>query len=90
MPCGPINGMADVFADPQVLQRGMRVPMPDAQAGCANLVGNPLHLSATPVAYRTAPPVLGAHTETVLRDMLGLEPQTLDELRRNGAIAVGS
>nr|WP_315844522.1 CaiB/BaiF CoA-transferase family protein [uncultured Achromobacter sp.] len=90
VPCGPINGMADVFADPQVLQRGMRVPMPDAQAGCANLVGNPLHLSATPVAYRTAPPVLGAHTETVLRDMLGLEPQTLDELRRNGAIAVGS
>ncbi|MGE8679711.1 MAG: CaiB/BaiF CoA transferase family protein [Achromobacter marplatensis] len=90
VPCGPINGMADVFADPQVLQRGMRVPMPDAQAGCTDLVGNPLHLSATPVAYRSAPPVLGAHTETVLRDMLGLEPQRLDELRRNGAIAVGS
>jgi crotonobetainyl-CoA:carnitine CoA-transferase CaiB-like acyl-CoA transferase len=90
VPCGPINGLADVFADPQVLQRGMRVPMPDAQPGCAELVGNPLHLSGTPVEYRSAPPVLGAHTEPVLRDMLGLEPAALAELRRNGAIATAS
>ncbi len=90
VPCGPINGLADVFADPQVLQRGMRVPMPGAQAGGAELVGNPLHLSATPVEYRSAPPVLGAHTEPVLREMLGLAPQALAELRRNGAIAGGS
>jgi crotonobetainyl-CoA:carnitine CoA-transferase CaiB-like acyl-CoA transferase len=89
VPCGPINGLAEVFADPQVLQRGMRVPMPDAQAGCADLVGNPLHLSATPVEYRSAPPVLGSHTEPVLREVLGLAPQALAELRRNGAIAVG-
>jgi len=89
VPCGPINGLAEVFADPQVLQRGMRVPMPGAQTDCADLVGNPLHLSATPVEYRSAPPVLGAHTEPVLREMLGLAPQALAELRRNGAIAVG-
>ncbi|MNT99265.1 formyl-coenzyme A transferase [compost metagenome] len=63
--------------------------MPDAQAGCADLVGNPLHLSATPVEYRSAPPVLGSHTEPVLREVLGLAPQALAELRRNGAIAVG-
>ncbi len=67
----------------------MRVPMPGAQTGCAELVGNPLHLSATPVEYRSAPPVLGAHTEPVLRDVLGLAPRALAELRRNGAIAVG-
>ncbi len=89
VPCGPINGLEQVFADPQVLQRGMRVPMPGAQTGCAELVGNPLHLSATPVEYRSAPPVLGAHTEPVLRDVLGLAPRALAELRRNGAIAVG-
>ncbi|MDQ6215953.1 CaiB/BaiF CoA transferase family protein [Achromobacter insolitus] len=88
VPCGPINGLAEVFADPQVLQRGMRVPMPNAQAGCADLVGNPLHLSATPVEYRSAPPVLGSHTEPVLREVLGLAPQALADLRRDGAIAV--
>ena len=74
VPCGPINTVADVFADPQVQARGMQIRVPHPQAGEIPLVASPLRLSATPVSYRRAPPGLGEQTEEVLRDWLGDEP----------------
>ncbi len=53
VPCSPINGMAEVFADPQVLHRNMKVPVPGAASDALVIVGSPLHLSETPVAYRS-------------------------------------
>jgi crotonobetainyl-CoA:carnitine CoA-transferase CaiB-like acyl-CoA transferase len=56
VPCGPINDLAAVFADPQVLHRGLRVDLPHAAGGSAPQVANPIRFSATPVGYRTRRP----------------------------------
>jgi crotonobetainyl-CoA:carnitine CoA-transferase CaiB-like acyl-CoA transferase len=85
VPCGPINDLADVFADPHVVERGMTVRLPHALSGSVDLVASPLKLSATPVDYRLAPPLLGEHTDAVLQE-LGLAPQEIDALRRAAAI----
>ncbi|WP_310460732.1 CaiB/BaiF CoA-transferase family protein [Sphaerotilus sp.] len=71
VPCGPINRLDAVFADPQVVARGLRVALPHPQAGTVPGVANPVRLSATPVVYRSAPPLLGQHTDEVLADWLG-------------------
>jgi len=73
VPCGPINRIDEVFADPQVVARGLRVELPHPVAGTVPGVANPIRLSATPVVYRSAPPVLGQHTEAVLADWLRAE-----------------
>lgn len=86
VPCGPINRIDEVFADPHVQARGMRVEMPHATAGTVPLVANPIRLSGSPVSYRLAPPQLAQHTDEVLRDWLGLQDQALDALRRNSVI----
>jgi crotonobetainyl-CoA:carnitine CoA-transferase CaiB-like acyl-CoA transferase len=74
VPCGPINRIDEVFADPQVRAKGLRVQMPHDRAGTVALVANPIRLSGSPVAYRHAPPALGAHTDEVLADWLGAAP----------------
>jgi crotonobetainyl-CoA:carnitine CoA-transferase CaiB-like acyl-CoA transferase len=89
VPCGPINDLAGVFADPQVQHRGIRVDLPHPQAGSAPGVASPLRLSATPVEYRNAPPLLGEHTEAVLRSLLCLDDATLAALARSGVIQQG-
>ena len=66
VPCGPINDLADVFADPQVQARGMTVDVAHPLAGSIRLVASPMKLSATPVRHDRAPPLLGADTEPVL------------------------
>ena len=85
VPCGPINDLADVFADPQVNARGMKVRLPHPLAGQVDLVASPMKLAATPVTYRRAPPLLGEHTDTVLRE-LGLEEADIEALRGSGTI----
>jgi crotonobetainyl-CoA:carnitine CoA-transferase CaiB-like acyl-CoA transferase len=85
VPCGSINDLAEVFADPQVREREMTVAMPHPLAGEVRLVANPIKLSATPVQYRRAPPLLGEHTDEVLREF-GLHPAEIDALRRAAAI----
>jgi crotonobetainyl-CoA:carnitine CoA-transferase CaiB-like acyl-CoA transferase len=85
VPCGPINDLADVFADPQVNARGMKVRLPHPLAGHVDLVASPMKLVATPVSYRSAPPLLGEHTDAVLRE-LGLGSDDVAALRRSGAI----
>jgi crotonobetainyl-CoA:carnitine CoA-transferase CaiB-like acyl-CoA transferase len=85
VPCGPINDLADVFADPHIQQRGMTVEMPHPQAGSVRLVSSPMKLSATPVQYRRAPPLLGEHTHEVLLEM-GLDETEITALSRAKAI----
>ncbi|WP_191059252.1 CaiB/BaiF CoA transferase family protein [Geminicoccus harenae] len=88
VPCGPVNTLPDVFADPQVQARGMQVDVPHAVAasGTVPLLGNPLHLSATPVRYEKGPPVLGQDTDEVLAERLALSADELAGLRADGVI----
>lgn len=73
VPCGPVNAIDQVFADPQVQHRGgiVELPHPVAQSGSVKTMGNPLKLSETPIQYRHAPPVRGQHQQEVLNDWLG-------------------
>ncbi len=86
--CGPINTIDQVFADPHVKNRNMVVNMPHEAVGGREvpLVANPLRLSDTPVSYRYAPPVLGADTEGVLRELLDIEDDELISLREKAII----
>lgn len=70
VPCGPINNLQQVFQDPQVLARGLKVRMDHPLAGDMDLVANPIRLSRTPVSYRLPPPLLDQHGAQVLRDWL--------------------
>jgi formyl-CoA transferase len=90
VPCGPINRLDQVFADPQLLARGMRIDLPHPLSGAVPQVGNPLHLSATPVAYTLAPPLLGEHTTAVLSQRLGLSAESLADLAARGIVEVRS
>ena len=86
VPCGPINTVADVFADEQVQARGMQIEMPHPQAGGIPLVASPIRMSDTPVQYRHSPPQLGQHTHSVLREHLGLSTEAIDELSKQGVL----
>jgi crotonobetainyl-CoA:carnitine CoA-transferase CaiB-like acyl-CoA transferase len=89
VPCGPINRLDQVFADPQVRARGMRMDLAHPLSGTVPQVGNPLKLSATPVAYTQAPPLLGEHTASVLRERLHLSDRALEELAVSRVIQMG-
>lgn len=71
VPCGPINNLAQVFEDPQVVARKLKVRMEHPLAGEVDLVANPIRLSRTPIRYRSAPPLLDQHATEVLQDWLG-------------------
>ena len=85
VPCGPINDLADVFADPHVQARGMTIDVPHPLAGSVRLVSSPMKLSVTPVRLDRAPPLLGADTEPVLAEF-GLDAEAIAGLKRAGAI----
>jgi crotonobetainyl-CoA:carnitine CoA-transferase CaiB-like acyl-CoA transferase len=85
VPCGPINDLAEVFADPQVQARGMTIDLPHPLAGHVRLVASPMKLGATPVQYRRAPPLLGTDTDAVLGE-LGFGADEVAALRRDGVI----
>ena len=85
IPCGPVNDLAEVFADPQVRARGMIVETAHPQVDTVPLVGSPLKLSATPVEPPRAPPMLGEHTFDVLREA-GFSEDEIATLRANGAV----
>jgi crotonobetainyl-CoA:carnitine CoA-transferase CaiB-like acyl-CoA transferase len=85
IPCGPVNDIAEVVADPQVQARGMVFLMEHPQAGSMPLVNSPIRLSATPVEHRHAPPLLGEHTDDVLREA-GYSDDEIAAMRMRGAI----
>ena len=86
VPCGPINKLEEEFAEPQIAAREMVVKMPHPTAGEVKLVGNPIKLARTPVAYRSPPPLLGQDTEGVLRTIGGLSDEQIEKLRDAGVI----
>ncbi|MDD1015528.1 CaiB/BaiF CoA transferase family protein [Pseudomonas rubra] len=81
VPCGPINDLAQMFADPQVKARGLAIEMPHPLAGQVPQVASPIRLSRTPVEYRHAPPLLGEHTEQILGEVLGLSAAEIERLQ---------
>jgi len=86
VPCGPINDLDEVFENPQVQARGLRVDLPHPSGGTVKLVGSPMRMSATPPRYDAPPPTLGQHTGQVLQDLLGYTEQQIAELRAKGTI----
>lgn len=86
VPCGPINNLAQVFADPQVKARAMRVDVPHIVAGSVPQVRHPVQFSDNALAPMTAPPLLGQHTDQVLQHMLGLQADEISGLRERGII----
>jgi crotonobetainyl-CoA:carnitine CoA-transferase CaiB-like acyl-CoA transferase len=81
LPCGPVNDVAQAFADPQVQARGMQIEMERADLGRLPLLASPLRLSASPVQYERAPPRLGEHTDAVLGELLGVDAEGIAALR---------
>ena len=88
VPSGPVNRLDQVFEDPQVQARGLRVdlPHPGAASGSVPVIANPIRMTATPPTYRSAPPTLGQHTDEVLGGLLGLSDAELHTLRAAGVI----
>jgi crotonobetainyl-CoA:carnitine CoA-transferase CaiB-like acyl-CoA transferase len=86
VPCGPINTVADVFADPQVQARGLKLDLSHPSIGSVPSVANPIKYSATPIDYRSAPPMLGADTDEILCEMLGVTPEEIGRLRKAGVV----
>ncbi|MGH7614660.1 MAG: CaiB/BaiF CoA transferase family protein [Gemmatimonadales bacterium] len=86
VPCAPIHDLAQVFADPQVRHRGMQVEVPHPSGALVPLVANPIRLSTTPPRYDLPPPLLGQHTEEILRERLGYDAAQIAALRTRGVI----
>jgi crotonobetainyl-CoA:carnitine CoA-transferase CaiB-like acyl-CoA transferase len=85
VPCGPINNYMQVFEDPQVRHRGLRVDVP-RDSGAVSTIASPLRLQDTPAAYEQAPPLLGEHTDEVLARVLGKSRQEIRALRERGVV----
>jgi crotonobetainyl-CoA:carnitine CoA-transferase CaiB-like acyl-CoA transferase len=86
VPCGPINKIDEVFADPQVKARGLQISLTRPDGTETPGVANPIRLSATPIEYEKAPPALGEGTSTVLGEVLGLGDAEIKALKDSGAI----
>ncbi len=86
VPCGPINDLAEVFANEQVVARGMQVDVPHPSGATAKLVANPIKMTKTPPRVASHPPTLGEHTDEVLRDVLGYGEDAIAALRAKSAI----
>jgi len=86
VPNGPINDLAQVYAEPQVKARGIRVDLDHPVAGKLPTVASPMRFSGTPIEYRRGPPVLGEHTVEVLRGLLGRSESEIARLRTAGVI----
>ena len=88
IPCGPINRIDQVFDDPHVKARGMKIDLPHPQAESVPGVRAPLHFSGSPLSYAVPPPLLGEHSRSVLRDRLGVDDATLAGLVARGVVGV--
>jgi crotonobetainyl-CoA:carnitine CoA-transferase CaiB-like acyl-CoA transferase len=86
VPCGPINTIAQMFADPQVLSRGLQIGLTRGDGVQVPGVANPIRFSETPVDYEKAPPLLGDATNSILSKVLGLSDSEIAALKVSGAI----
>jgi len=80
VPSGPINDFGQVFEDPQAKHRGVLTEVPHPLSGSLPVVANPIRLSATPVAYRSGPPLHGEHSRAILQERLNLTNGEIDAL----------
>jgi crotonobetainyl-CoA:carnitine CoA-transferase CaiB-like acyl-CoA transferase len=85
VPCGPINTIDQVFADPQIRHLGMAQPVRSHERGDTELVGQPIVMSRTPSRITAPPPLMGEHTEQILAD-LGYDDGRIAALRAAGVI----
>jgi crotonobetainyl-CoA:carnitine CoA-transferase CaiB-like acyl-CoA transferase len=86
VPCGAINTLSEVFVDPQIQARDMVQKWQHPLKSELQLVASPIKLSRTPVRQDLPPPMLGQHTDEVLNEVLGLQPDQLGPLRGKGVI----
>ncbi|MBK4721746.1 CoA transferase [Azospirillum sp. YIM DDC1] len=86
VPCGPINDVSQVFADPHVRARHIHQDLPHPTAGTVPTVASPIRYSATPIEHTVAPPTLGQHTDAVLEQALGLCAADIAALREKGVV----
>ena len=86
VPNGPINDIAQVFQEPQVRARGVKIELEHAVAGKLPLVASPMRFSGTPLEYRLPPPLLGEHTDEVLKGILGKSDAEIARLRAEGIL----
>jgi len=86
VPAGPVNDLAQVFADDHTLARKLVQTLPHAVAGTVPTVVNPVRFSGSEQRAELAPPVLGEHTEEILRERLGYSTERIARLRADGAI----
>jgi succinate---hydroxymethylglutarate CoA-transferase len=86
VPCGRINSVAEALADEQTQARQMIETVAHPTIGDLNLTGMPYKFSGTPASVRRPPPLLGEHTDEILREELGLDAAAIAALRRDGVI----
>ncbi len=86
VPNGPINSLEQVFQEPQAVARGLRIELQHPLAGKISLIRSPMRFSETPIEHKVPPPLLGEHTDEVLRGMLGRSDEDIAQLRGDGAI----
>lgn len=86
VPAGPINNLDQVYENPQVQARKMKITLAHPTAGCADLVASPLRFSDSPVRYHSAPPLLGEHTDQVLGELLGLDLTQIQVLQNKSSL----
>jgi crotonobetainyl-CoA:carnitine CoA-transferase CaiB-like acyl-CoA transferase len=85
VPNGEVRDIGQMLQDPQLAAREMIATLMHATVGATRVIGSPIRLSDTPTSLRSAPPVLGQHTEDVLRE-LGYSADAIAELKRSHVI----
>ncbi len=83
---GPINNLQQVFEEPQVIARGMKIELPHAVAGKVSLVASPMRFSGTPIKHEVPPPALGQHTDEILRRSLKKSDAEIAKLKADGVV----
>jgi crotonobetainyl-CoA:carnitine CoA-transferase CaiB-like acyl-CoA transferase len=86
VPCGPINNLKEVFENEQVIARGLRVEIPHPTAGKVSLIRSPMRFSETPIEHKVPPPLLGQHTDEVLKGVLGKSADEIAALKKAGTV----
>jgi len=86
IPCGPINTLDKVFSDPQVLAREMVADVPHPTAESFKMVASPMKFTETPCEITRHPPLLGEHTDEILKEMLDFSEERIASLKASGTI----
>lgn len=86
IPCGGVRDLAQVFSDPQIVERAMVLALDHPVAGAIRALGVPMKLGETPGSVRTPPPTLGQHTRAILEGDLHYDAPEVERLQQEGVI----